>query len=99
MQKLNSQNVLTKERQSRMGDDSKMAVRAVETGERKDRVLIVEDEDNARKGYEQLLLAIKDLSFGRIDLVVNNVPVLAYNMSRAGTGGKPLAITDTTLAG
>src|SRR5712671_2470727 len=55
MQKLNSQNVLTKERQSRMGEDSKMAVRAVETGERKDRVLIVEDEDNARKGYEQLL--------------------------------------------
>ena len=48
MQKLNSQNVLTKERQSRMGDDSKMAVRAVETGERKDRILIVEDEDNAR---------------------------------------------------
>ncbi len=38
-----------------MGEDSKMAVRAVETGERKDRVLIVEDEDNARKGYEQLL--------------------------------------------
>jgi DNA-binding NtrC family response regulator len=30
-------------------------VRAVETGERKDRVLIVEDEENARKGYEQLL--------------------------------------------
>src|SRR3954471_17810691 len=45
----------TTERQSRMGDESKMAVRAVETGERKDRVLIVEDEDNARKGYEQLL--------------------------------------------
>src|SRR6201998_1504865 len=44
-----------RERQSRMGDDTKMAVRAVETGERKDRVLIVEDEDNARKGYEQLL--------------------------------------------
>ena len=37
-----------------MGDDSK-AARTVETGERKDRVLIVEDEDNARKGYEQLL--------------------------------------------
>jgi DNA-binding NtrC family response regulator len=37
-----------------MGDDSK-AVRAVETGERKDRILIVEDEDNARRGYEQLL--------------------------------------------
>jgi DNA-binding NtrC family response regulator len=31
------------------------AVRTVETGERKDRVLIVEDEDNARRGYEQLL--------------------------------------------
>src|SRR6267154_3585332 len=55
MQKTNFPNVLTKERQSRMGEDSKMAVRAVETGERKDRVLIVEDEDNARKGYEQLL--------------------------------------------
>jgi len=38
-----------------MGEDTKMAVRAVETGERKDRVLIVEDEENARKGYEQLL--------------------------------------------
>jgi DNA-binding NtrC family response regulator len=37
-----------------MGDESK-AVRTVETGERKDRILIVEDEDNARKGYEQLL--------------------------------------------
>ncbi|HTQ95504.1 MAG TPA: sigma-54 dependent transcriptional regulator [Candidatus Acidoferrum sp.] len=31
------------------------AVRLAETGERKDRILIVEDEDNARKGYEQLL--------------------------------------------
>src|SRR5262249_7904737 len=39
----------------RMSDDKKAAVRAVETGERKDRVLIVEDEENARKGYEQLL--------------------------------------------
>jgi DNA-binding NtrC family response regulator len=38
-----------------MGEDTKTAVRAVETGERKDRVLIVEDEENARKGYEQLL--------------------------------------------
>src|ERR1700740_1163362 len=38
-----------------MSDDKKAAVRAVETGERKDRVLIVEDEENARKGYEQLL--------------------------------------------
>src|SRR5271165_7175247 len=31
------------------------AVRTVETGERKDKILIVEDEDNARRGYEQLL--------------------------------------------
>jgi DNA-binding NtrC family response regulator len=38
-----------------MGEETKTAVRAIETGERKDRVLIVEDEDNARKGYEQLL--------------------------------------------
>jgi len=38
-----------------MVDDKKAAVRAVETGERKDRVLIVEDEENARRGYEQLL--------------------------------------------
>jgi DNA-binding NtrC family response regulator len=37
-----------------MGEDTKAAVRAVET-ERKDRVLIVEDEENARMGYEALL--------------------------------------------
>lgn len=35
--------------------DETRAVRMVDTGERKDRILIVEDEDNARKGYEQLL--------------------------------------------
>jgi DNA-binding NtrC family response regulator len=38
-----------------MGEETRAALRAVETLERKDRVLIVEDEDNARKGYEQLL--------------------------------------------
>ena len=38
-----------------MGEEAKGAVRAMEASERKDRVLIVEDEDNARKGYEQLL--------------------------------------------
>src|SRR5690349_21866648 len=38
-----------------MGDEARSAVRAMESLERKDRVLIVEDEDNARKGYEQLL--------------------------------------------
>src|ERR1700732_678636 len=38
-----------------MGDESRSTGRAMEPLERKDRVLIVEDEDNARKGYEQLL--------------------------------------------
>jgi DNA-binding NtrC family response regulator len=38
-----------------MGEETRAGLRAVETLERKDRVLIVEDEDNARKGYEQLL--------------------------------------------
>ncbi len=38
-----------------MGEVAKTAVRAVESGERRDRVLIVEDEENARKGYEALL--------------------------------------------
>src|SRR6201984_3831906 len=35
--------------------EEQRALRTVETGEHKDRILIVEDEDNARKGYEQLL--------------------------------------------
>src|SRR5438874_684253 len=39
----------------RMVDEKRAGVRAVEYAERKDRVLIVEDEENARKGYEQLL--------------------------------------------
>jgi len=38
-----------------MVDEKRAGVRAVEFAERKDRVLIVEDEENARKGYEQLL--------------------------------------------
>src|SRR6201982_2713938 len=38
-----------------MGEETRAGVRAIEMVERKDRVLIVEDEDNARKGYEQLL--------------------------------------------
>src|SRR5260370_333550 len=38
-----------------MGEETRAAARAIEMVERKDRVLIVEDEDNARKGYEQLL--------------------------------------------
>src|SRR5208283_1663341 len=44
--------VFIQTRQSRMADETR-AVRTVETGEHRDRVLI--DEDNARKGYEQLL--------------------------------------------
>src|SRR5207244_6414834 len=38
-----------------MGEETRAAVRAVERAERKDRVLIVEDEDNGRKGDKQLL--------------------------------------------
>src|SRR5712691_2535484 len=38
-----------------MGEETRAAAQAVEMVERKDRVLIVEDEDKARKGYEQLL--------------------------------------------
>jgi DNA-binding NtrC family response regulator len=38
-----------------MLDDRKSQMRAVDFAERKDRVLIVEDEENARRGYEQLL--------------------------------------------
>src|ERR1700741_2809527 len=38
-----------------MAEETRAAARAIEMVERKDRVLIVEDEDNARKGYEQLL--------------------------------------------
>jgi len=38
-----------------MVEEKRAAVRAVDVSERRDRVLIVEDEDNARKGYEQLL--------------------------------------------
>jgi DNA-binding NtrC family response regulator len=39
----------------RMVDEKRAGVRAEDFAERKDRVLIVEDEENARKGYEQLL--------------------------------------------
>src|ERR1700746_1660702 len=39
----------------RMVDEKRNGVRAEDFAERRDRVLIVEDEENARKGYEQLL--------------------------------------------
>jgi len=38
-----------------MGEETKSAARAVPSAEHRDRVLIVEDEENARKGYEALL--------------------------------------------
>jgi len=38
-----------------MADDRRAVAPAMEFAERRDRVLIVEDEENARKGYEQLL--------------------------------------------
>ncbi len=38
-----------------MGEETRTAVRSPEGLERRDRVLIVEDEENARKGYEALL--------------------------------------------
>ncbi len=38
-----------------MADERRAVATAMEFAERKDRVLIVEDEENARKGYEQLL--------------------------------------------
>jgi DNA-binding NtrC family response regulator len=38
-----------------MAEEARAAGRAIEMVGRKDRVLIVEDEENARKGYEQLL--------------------------------------------
>jgi polar amino acid transport system substrate-binding protein len=46
------------------------------------------------KSYEQLLLAMRDLGFGRVDLVVNNKPALAYTMKLAGSGAKPLEMTE-----
>src|ERR1700724_2663797 len=52
---LNSQNHDRRRGFLHMAEEAKGAVRALEASERRDRVLIVEDEDNARKGYEQLL--------------------------------------------
>src|SRR5260370_39792261 len=43
------------ERLGPMGEETRAAGGAIEMVGREDRVLIVEDEDNARKGYEQLL--------------------------------------------
>jgi polar amino acid transport system substrate-binding protein len=54
------------------------------------------------RAYEQLILAMRDLGYGRVDLVVNNKPALAYTMKMVGAGAKPLAITpvwDKRVAG
>src|SRR2546422_6169538 len=42
---------------TRMGNETKTAARAVSAPEQKvkDRILVVEDEDNARRGYELML--------------------------------------------
>lgn len=44
------------------------------------------------RAYEQLILAMRDLGYGRADLVVNNRPALAYTMKMVGAGAKPLEI-------
>lgn len=52
--------------------------------------------------YEQLILAMRDLGYGRVDLVVNNRPALAYTMKMVGAGAKQLEITpvwDKRVAG
>ncbi len=54
------------------------------------------------RAYEQLILAMRDLGYGRADLVVNNRPALAYTMKMVGAGAKPLEITpvwDKRVAG
>jgi polar amino acid transport system substrate-binding protein len=54
------------------------------------------------RAYEQLILAMRDLGYGRVDLVVNNRPALAYTMKMVGAGAKPLEVTpvwDKRVAG
>src|SRR3974390_506397 len=73
-----------------MPDESR-AVRTVETGERKDRILIVEDEDNARKGYEQLLQ--------RWGYDVVGVPSAEEALARFSTFQPDTLIADVELPG
>ena len=73
-----------------MPDESR-AVRTVETGERKDRILIVEDEDNARKGYEQLLQ--------RWGYEVVGVPSAEEALARFSTFQPDTLIADVELPG
>jgi DNA-binding NtrC family response regulator len=67
------------------------AVRTVETGEKKDRILIVEDEDNARKGYEQLLQ--------RWGYDVVGVPSAEEALARFSTYQPDTLIADVELPG
>jgi polar amino acid transport system substrate-binding protein len=81
-------------------DDAKGKIVGVEVGTAGERWA----RDNLKdakeiKSYEQLILAIRDLGFGRIDLVVNNKPALAYTMKMAGSGAKPLETTDVWTRG
>ena len=71
--------------------DETRAVRTVETGERKDRILIVEDEDNARKGYEQLLQ--------RWGYEVVGVPSAEEALARFSTFQPDTLIADVELPG
>ncbi len=73
-----------------MAEESR-AVRTVETGERKDRILIVEDEDNARKGYEQLLQ--------RWGYDVVGVPSAEEALARFSTFQPDTLIADVELPG
>ena len=63
----------------------------METGERKDRILIVEDEDNARKGYEQLLQ--------RWGYEVVGVPSAEEALARFSTFQPDTLIADVELPG
>src|SRR5438270_3718415 len=55
-----------------MGDDNKSAVRTVDSGERKDRVLIVEDEDNARDARQLQVLQRQLREAGRLGELVGS---------------------------
>src|SRR6266446_3799632 len=77
----------------RMVDEKRTGVRAEDFAERKDRVLIVEDEENARKGYEQLLQrwGYEVLSVGNADCrrgVAGNEWAGPAKPAGIGTGGR-----------
>ncbi len=71
-----------------MVDEKRAGVRAVDFAERKDRVLIVEDEENARKGYEQLLQrwGYEVLSVGNAEDALAQVRQLPAGYADRGCG-------------